>query len=236
VKTFGKTETLNGNVFRQLTDRQLKARRLALKMCIGAFIALCSLSLSFVTAPAALAAIPCALRSSLMREFKLSPRFDFSKGINASAIQPVQQNQLRSEDVAKVIPSNMAPTNNSGLVAGRIIDQSVSTWFNSDAVRATSFGRTAHGIEKSLQGDVKLGGSSPQSIQHKLRFQVKAAQTQAQVLYSGLTNAKFTYFLTQNKSDLELSEPMPVLNTNVVYNHTTTPDDRREMLSLRWKF
>lgn len=181
------------------------------------------------------AIIPYALRSSLMRDFAFAPSQDFSKGLNASAIQPVESSRTTTTaDVARIIPANMAPTNNGGLVAGQIIDHSFSNWFNSEEVRRSSFGRTAHKVEKSLTSDVSFGSKQPESIRHNLRFQVKAAQTQAQVQYTGLTTAQFTYYMLQDKSDIEVREPMKALNTQLVYNHTVSHDDTREMLSLRW--
>jgi len=183
------------------------------------------------------AVIPHALRSSLMREFAFAPSMDFSKGLDASAIRPVESSRVtRPEDVAQVIPANMAPTNDGSRVATQILDHSLTNWFNSEAVRSTSFGRGAHQLEKQLRTDVSFGGAKPEETKHNLRFQMKATQTQAQVAYSGITNAQLTYFVTQNKTDLELREQVPGLRTQLVVNHTVAPDDRRDTLSLRWSW
>jgi hypothetical protein len=210
-----------------LNSKPFKAARLA---CLAAI-----LGAQAVSASTASAAIPYALRSSVMLSYVFTLSKDFRKGLNASAIQPVESSRLtKSEDVSRIIPASMAPTDNSGLVAGQILDHSFSNWFNSEEVKRSSFGRTAHKVEKSLTGEITIGGTKPQSIRHNLRFQMKAAQTQAQVEYTGLTTAQFTYYMMQDKSDIEVREPMKVLNTQLVYNHTISRDDRRDIVSLRW--
>jgi len=56
-------------------------------------------------------AIPYALRSSLMLNIDFNPSpFDFSKGYDGASVQPVESAGLKSSDVAKVIPANMAPS------------------------------------------------------------------------------------------------------------------------------
>lgn len=195
------------------------------------------MTLTIIATSRAQAVIPHALRSSLMRGFAFAPALDFSRGLDASAIRPIESSRVtRSEDVARVIPANMEPTSNGGLVATQILDHSINNWLNSEAVRSTSLGRTAHSVEKSLKTDVSFGGAEPQAVKHNLRFQMKAAQTQALLEYSGLTTAQFTYSMAQNKKDLELREPLPGLSTQLVFNHTLTQEDRRETLSLRWNW
>lgn len=190
-----------------------------------------------VSASSASAAIPYALRSSIMHSYVFTSSKDFRKGLNASAIQPVESaRSTKSEDVSRIIPSNMAPTNNDGLVAGQIFDHSFSNWFNSEEVRRSPLGRTAHKVEKSLTSEIAIGGTKADSVRHNIRFQMKAAQTQAQVEYTGLTTAQFTYFMMQDKSDIEVREPMKALNTQLVFNHTITRDDRRDVVSLRWSW
>lgn len=210
-----------------LNSKFSKLRKL---LCIAAI-----LGSLVVSASTASAAIPYALRSSVMLSFIFTPSKNFRKGLNANAIQPVESARLtKSEDVSRIIPANMAPTSNGGLVAGQILDHSFSNWFNSEEVKRSPFGKTAHKVEKSLTSEISIGGSRPKSIKHNLRFQMKAAQTQAQVEYTGLTTAQFTYYMIQDTSDIEVREPMKALNTSLVYNHTISHTDRRDVVSLRW--
>lgn len=180
-------------------------------------------------------AIPYALRSNLIREYEFKPQLDFSKGFDATSIQPVESKRVtRSEDVSKIIPANMPETTNGGLVAARILDHSLSNWFNSEAVRNSSFGRTAHEVEKSMEGDVAFGGKKPDSVKHQFKFSMRAAETRADLEYTGLTKAQFTYFIMQDKTNLEFREPVKALNTQLVYNHVATRSESRQIVSVRW--
>jgi hypothetical protein len=172
----------------------------------------------------------------MMREYAFSlDRFNFSKGFDATWIQPIESTRITTtDDVSKIIPSDMKPTNDGGLVATQILDRSLSTWFNSDAVRNSSIGHAAHDVEKSMEGDVKFGGKAPDSIKHQLKFSMRATQSTANLEYTGLTTAQVTYFIAQAKTNIELREPVKALGTQVVYNNITTSLENRQTLSLRW--
>ena len=185
----------------------------------------------------ALAAIPQGLVGSTQSRLVFKRGFDFSRGFDAATVQPIPSLRSTSrEDVSRIIPSNMSPTSNGTLVATQIIDHSLSNWFNSESVRHSTFGRTATQIEKSMEGDLSFGGKEPKSIKHSLRFSMRATQTRADIEYTGLTNAQITYFILQEKTDFEIREPMPLLNTQLVYNHIAAKNDRVQMVSLRWKW
>jgi hypothetical protein len=181
------------------------------------------------------ASIPHALRSTLMHGYAFVRLPDFTKGLDISIIQPVTSSRdTTTEDVSKLIPTDMKPTNDGGLVAAQILDRSFSTWFNSDAVKHSAMGRTAHDVEKSMEGDVAFGGKEPESIKHNIKFQVKAAQTQAQLEYTGITTAQVTYYVLQDKTNVEVREPVKSLNTSVVLNQISSHEETRKIVSLRW--
>lgn len=209
-----------------------------MKVCKRAFKSVLMLVLQLGTTPAAFASIPPSLRPNNQTpapKLVLQRGFDFSKGFDLAAIQPVESLAApSSNDIARIIPSNMAPTTDGGMVATQILDHSISTWFNSDSVRNSSLGRTAHQIEKTMENDISFGGSKPESIKHSLKFSMKATQTRADVEYTGLTNAQITYFIAQEKTNFELREPVRALGTQVVYNNIATRDERRQTVSLRW--
>src|SRR4051812_29934364 len=81
------------------------------------------------------AAVPHAVRSSVMRDLAFVRTVDFSKGLDASIIKPVEGDHITNDDIFKVIPKDMAPSSNGGMVAAQIIDHSLSNWFNSEAVK-----------------------------------------------------------------------------------------------------
>lgn len=189
-----------------------------------------------------LASIPHALRSPRLADYSYSNftflrTTDFSRGVDFGVIQPVASDrETTAKDISKIIPSNMKPSSDGGLVASQILDHSLSNWFNSEAVKNSSVGRTAHQIEKSMTGDVSFGGTRKNSIKHNLKFAMKATQTQALLEYSGLTNAQLTYFIVQEKTDVELRENVRALKTQVVFNQTSSRSNSQKMLSLRWNW
>jgi hypothetical protein len=189
-----------------------------------------------VTASKSYAAIPHALRSTMMRDYAFAlNRFNFSKGFDATWIQPVESTRITtSNDISKIIPADMKPTNDGGSVATQILDRSLSTWLNSEIVRNSTIGHAAHEVEKSMEGDVSFGGHSPDSIKHQLKFSMKATQTRADLEYTGITTAQVTYFIAQAKTNIELREKVKALGTQLVYNNISSSEDRRQTLSLRW--
>jgi hypothetical protein len=160
---------------------------------------------------------------------------DFSKGINISLVEPIRSlNITKSEDIAMMIPSDMAPSSNFGSVSTQIIDRSLTSFFNSPVIRNSDIGRTAHQVEKSMESNVDFGGQTPNSIKHSFKFAMKAAQTRAQVEYTGITNAQLSYQIAGSTLDLEVREPVAAIGTQVVYNHIDKPNDRSDVVSLRW--
>lgn len=170
------------------------------------------------------------------KELILKPRMDFSRGIDATCIQPVESlRTLRTEHISSIIPAkDLKPTNDGGFVATRILDHSLSSWLNSEAVRNSSIGRTAHQFEETMEGDLSFGGSRPDSVHHSLKFSMKAAQTRAELEYNGITKAQVTYNIAQSATNLEIREDIPFLGTELVFNHLTSPEDTRRTVSFRW--
>ncbi len=83
-----------------------------------------------------------------------------------------------------------------------------------------------------MKAEVELGGSEPESIQHNIKFQMKATQTRASMEYRGLTNADLSYSVAGRSTDLEIFEPISA-DSKLVYSHSNRPDEKRDMLSLR---
>ncbi len=160
--------------------------------------------------------------------------FDFSKGINFAAILPMNSlATINNDDIAKVIPKDMKSSNDSSKVAAQILDKSLTSFFNSDAVRHSEIGATAHNVENKIQKDVVIGGSEPGTIKHVFKFRIKAIQSEAQIAYTGIVNAQYSYKVIQRKSDLEFNRDL-TSRTKLVFNHIDQPDERTDMVSVRW--
>lgn len=138
-------------------------------------------------------------------------------------------------NMAEIIPMDMQPTDDSNQVLSRVADRTLTTFFNSKAVRESSLGRTATEVEKKMKQEVVLGGHGPKSIQHKLNFSLQAFQALAEVDYSGFTNAALKYKIAENKLAFEVFEKLSG-NRDLVLSHTVARVDQVSEVSMRWTF
>jgi hypothetical protein len=152
--------------------------------------------------------------------------------IDMSKVEPVESLTIINQaDIAKMIPvEKMQASNDTGAVASQILDRSLSSFFDSDAVRHSDMGKTAHQVEDSMQTNVNFGSGE---IKHSFKFKVEASQTRAQMDYSGLTNAQVSYQAAQRQFNVEMYENLSA-RSKIVFDHTDLPNDTREVVSLRW--
>lgn len=206
---------------------RVKDMKISMKM-----LTICCLLGSQMIAFQAFAAIPRALYKPIFFTVKR----DYSHGLNITAIQPIDSlRDLDYASVQKIIPDDMTPTSDGGMVATQILDRSLTSFFNSAEVRRSDIGRTATRVERTLESDIALGGTKPESIKHSFKFAMRATQTKALVEYTGITNAQLVYHIGQDKLNFEVHESLAG-STQVVFNHITTPGDSTDILSMRWQW
>lgn len=155
---------------------------------------------------------------------------DFSRGLDASSVEPVH---ARGFDYGMILPSSLAPSNDGAQVASQIVDHSVSNWLKQDSVKNSFVGQAAHAVENTMKADVGFGGHTPESTKHNIKFQMKATDAKAKMEYTGLTNAEVSYSVTNKQVNLEVYEPIAGDSAKVVFSHTNQPSENRDMLSLR---
>jgi hypothetical protein len=109
-------------------------------------------------------------------------------------------------DAAKLIPQDLKPSEDQNDVFSKVADRGLTSWFNSDEMRATSLGKAAKTVEQELQQEVIL--QTEDLVQHKFNFNVQAFQALAQIQYKGFFNSALRYNLAQSKFDLEVSRQM----------------------------
>lgn len=179
-----------------------------------------------------------ALRDELKRldsaperiSFGVVARRDFSKGADLRHVDRVHEIGI---DYSVVIPGNLSPVRDAGGVSSQIIDHTLTSFFKQGPIKNTFVGRAAETVEKKMKAEVDIGGSEPDSIQHNIKFQVKASETKASMEYRGITNAALSYVIASRKTNLEISESLGGGRSNIVYTHSDEPNDRRDVLSLR---
>lgn len=176
------------------------------------------------------------LRNVAKKPLVLTAKGDYSRGLDYSVIHPIVPNALvTKDDVGLVIPvEDLKNESTSTGVERKIIDHSLSSFFNSPYMKSTEVGKTATKVEKNMQSNVSFGGDAPQAIHHNLKIEMKPTQSKACVEYTGLTNANLTYNVAASETNLEVKERLSLLKTQFVYNWQAKPSDTRNVVSMRW--
>lgn len=139
-------------------------------------------------------------------------------------------------DPAEMIPLDLSPTSDQSQVLSRVADRSMNSFLNSKIVRETYLVKTATEVEKKMNQEIVIGsGSGPESVQHKLNFNMQAFQATAKVEYSGLTNAAIKYKVDESKLALEIFEKVSS-SKDLMVSHTISPSDRLSQVNFRWSF
>ncbi|CAN5584726.1 hypothetical protein BH10BDE1_BH10BDE1_34380 [soil metagenome] len=154
---------------------------------------------------------------------------DFSRGVDARNVVRVQELGL---DYGLILPASLSPASDAGGISAQILDRSMTSFFNIASIKNSFVGRTAETVEKKMKTEIALGGSEPDSIQHNLKFQMKASEARASMEYRGITNADLSYSIASRKTNLEIYEKL-TNGSNLVYTHSDEPSDRRDVVSLR---
>lgn len=159
----------------------------------------------------------------------LNTERDFAKGADLRHVDRVQEVGV---DYAMVIPGKLNPVRDVGGVGSQILDHTLTNIFNQGVIKNSFVGRAAETVEKKMKAEVAIGGDEPDSIQHNIKFQVKASETKASMEYRGVTNADVSYSIAARKTNVEIFESLGG-RSNLVYTHSDEPNDRRDVLSLR---
>jgi hypothetical protein len=161
----------------------------------------------------------------------------YERGFDISTVETVSSfTTVRTEDVSRIIPTDLRPTNDGGSVAAKIGERGLNAWLNSSSMKGSSLVKGARSLEKNMASDVAMGGDEPDSIKHSFKFGVKAAQSRAQLQYEGITNANVSYTIAASTFNIEVREPVALLQTDLVFNHINSRDDQRDVLSVRWNW
>lgn len=158
--------------------------------------------------------------------------------LNAEDTQPLTipaaqaSDKITPSDVEKIIPTDLQQTDDINLVAAKIADRSIQTWFNSAAVQSSPLGRTAKTVQQKMTTDVTLKSDEPQAVEHKFSFQVLALQAMAKVQYTGWLNAVFNYDAKAAASMVEFSEK--VFNKDLFVNHSSSSNGDVSSVGIKW--
>jgi hypothetical protein len=179
---------------------------------------------------------PAAINRAAIAMATPSKILNISKEISPELLYTYQKLKAEQKpfDVSQVLPSDLTPTNDSNLVFSKIADRSLSSFFNSEQLRATPIGRTATQVEQKMKQDISIKANK---IEHKFTFQIQAFQTIAKIDYRGLTNASLKYQASNSTMGLEVFDRLPrTKNKDLVISHVANNTERISSLSVRWGF
>jgi hypothetical protein len=141
--------------------------------------------------------------------------------------------KITSDDVSKIIPTDMQATGDSGAVANRIADRGLNYWFNSPAMKESTLGRVAQETQEKLHTDVIVEGGGAEKIQHKFSFRVEAFQALAKFEYTGWLKAAIDYDARASQTNILFSEKV-FSNKELTLTHKTK--EALSMVGLGWNF
>lgn len=116
--------------------------------------------------------------------------------------------------VQKVIPLNLNPEAEAEILP-RIVDHSITSFFESPLVQNTTAVKVAKAVEKSMATDVAIQ-SENSNITHKFKVQMMALQRSAHFAYTGLTNASVLVNMATASTLLQINERLTTRQTLVV--------------------
>lgn len=128
--------------------------------------------------------------------------------------------KITQKDVEKIIPTDIPQTNDMNMVAAKIADRSVQAWFNSAQVQASTLGKTATTVQKTMTANVSIKSDEPKAVEHKFSMQILALQAMAKLQYTGWLNAVFNYDAKAAESMVEFSDK--IFNKDLFVNHTSS--------------
>ena len=137
----------------------------------------------------------------------------------------------------KVLPKSLTASDSSQTVVAKIIDNSLSYWWENSDLKNSSIGQTATKIEENLKAEVDLGVSGSESgrTDHKLSLKFLAMQALAKIQYIGWTKAEINYDAKAAKAEVEVLENISN-NKDLVISHSFTANGNKSQVSLRWNW
>ncbi len=144
-----------------------------------------------------------------------------------------------ADSLNRSVPAYIPPSQREAEVMKFFGDKMIQNWLSSSAVKSSSFGKAASGVEKAMKVETSIS-SAPvtpggKSIDHKFAFQYLALQSQAKLEYKGWTQAQLKHDSRSKEVSVELSEKV-FKNKDLVVNHTKSVTENRSSVALRWSW
>lgn len=147
----------------------------------------------------------------------------------------VEEEKWTHEEMKKIFPWELPVDSSESKVFSSFADKSLQYWWNNSQIRNTSIGRAADEMQEKMKADLVLkeDQAGENKIQHKLSFQILAAQAIARIEYSGLIKAALRYHVTNSTSECEIVEKIDK-NKQLVFRQINTVAESRAALLMSW--
>lgn len=113
---------------------------------------------------------------------------------------------LTSEDVAKIIPTDVDASTKTGVVMKRIADRSFQYVMQNSPLKNNSLVQSANSLQEKMKADIVVPPSAPGETAHKLTFQYEIFQSLAKLEYSGWLKAIVNMNIQASESDIIIKE------------------------------
>ena len=139
------------------------------------------------------------------------------------------------QDIQKVVPTDMEPTDRADQVAARIGDKAIQQVLNSPEMKNSSVVRAASKVENSMKAEVSVGSGEPDSIDHRFSFHFMALQSTGRLQYKGWLNAVMNVDTRRGETQVEVTERL-FRNKDFYINHTASSVEDVSALGVRWNW
>ena len=133
------------------------------------------------------------------------------------------------------ITNSLTNADSSRSVVSKIIDSSLSYWWENSGIQNTSVGKAAAQVENKMKAEVNLGSTGPEKTEHKFSFRVLAAQALAKIEYIGWVKAALRFDAKSSQAEAEFMENLSN-NKDLVISHTISSVESKSQVSLRWNW
>ena len=170
--------------------------------------------------------------------FSAQAKFDLFLTQKINFPQQVEMPPSAITEVSDKVNQSLTAADSSRTVVTKIIDSSLTYWWDTSGIKNTSMGQAVEVVEHKMRADVNLGSTvaaNSNATQHKLSFRLLAAQALAKVEYLGWFKGAFKYNARNSTAEAEILENL-ANDKDLVVSHSVSPAESKSQLSLRWNW
>jgi hypothetical protein len=174
----------------------------------------------------------------LLFGFSAQAKFDLFLTQKLTLPQKIELPPSAIVEVSNKVNQSLTAADSSRTVVTKIIDSSLSYWWDTSGIKNTSMGQAVEVVEHKMRADVNLGSTvapNANTTQHKLSFRLLAAQALAKVEYLGWFKGAVKYNARSATAEAEILENL-ANDKDLVVSHSVSPAESKSQLSLRWNW